>query len=222
MKKYILEDHGYFWWHDAPIQEGHLAPDSSVTGVLRIEEDGSIELELDGILWRDDNPMHSVFGNDTAISPEKCIQGLFKGSNKSVLLIDIFKNGGMLRTKGISYEKYQALNCLVGDFPFPRLGYPLKFCKLTVDMKGFHEWLRLGSIKSNRTKSRIFTKYNAPKDISYNLEDGKLSIIYGISGLFFGNDIRRSSLTLSERASINYAPTKSATLDRMKTQGNRA
>jgi len=72
MKTYILEDHGYFWWHDAPIPEGHLAPDSSVTGVLRIEENGRIELELDGILWSDDNPMHSVFGNDTP-APQKSV-----------------------------------------------------------------------------------------------------------------------------------------------------
>jgi hypothetical protein len=178
MQTYILDDHGYFWWHDTLIPEGYLIPDTSVTGVLRIEENGKIELELDGILWRDDNSMHSVFDNDTPVPPEKCIQGLFKGSNKSVLLLALFKNGGLARSNGIPYEKYQALNCLVGDFPFPPLSFPLKFYKLTVHMTGFDEWLRLGSIETNRTKSKIITKYNAPKDISYDLEDGKLSIIY--------------------------------------------
>jgi len=108
----------------------------------------------------------------------------------------------MIRTNGISYEKYLALNCLVGDFPFPRLSCPLKFCKLTVHMKGFDEWLRLGSIETNRTKSRISTKYNAPKDISYDLEDGKLSIIYDISGPLFGKGYKEK-LSHTIRKGIN-------------------
>ena len=44
----ILEERGLLWWSDEPIPEGKFAPEASITGLLTIDEDGRITLELDG------------------------------------------------------------------------------------------------------------------------------------------------------------------------------
>lgn len=217
MKTIILEERGYFWWHDEPIPEDHFAPESYVTGVLKIDDEGRVELELDGMLSGDDNPFGALVANGKSIPPGKCIQGKLKSSNNFVLLNGLLKSGGQFKSNGISYERYLAINCLVGSTSFPRTETLSQFRNLQVDLKGFEEWLRLGSIETTRTKSSITTKYKAPKDLSYTLGDGKLTIEYDISGPYHGNE-RRHGLTLTESASICYILKKRASLEEMKTQ----
>ena len=216
MKTIILEERGYFWWHDEPTPKGHFAPESSVTGVLKIDERGKVELELDGILPSDEGPFAPFLSDRKSFPPDKSIQGILKSSNKFALLLGLIRNGGQLKSRGISYEKYDAMNCLVGSGPFPQTNKPLRFHKLQFHLKGFEEWLRLGSIETNRTKSSISAKYKIPKNITYPLDDGALSIKYDISGPYLGKQ-RMHSLALSEEASICYAPKQSTLLEEMKT-----
>jgi hypothetical protein len=117
----ILDERGLFWWHHEPIPERQFAPDSCVPGLLRIDDDGRITLELDGRLSSDKGPM-SVLPSfqDAAELEGKLIQGILKGSNKHVLLSDITKLGGHLSSHEIFYEEYAAFNCLVGDYSLPR------------------------------------------------------------------------------------------------------
>jgi hypothetical protein len=44
----ILEGRGLFWWADDPIPANQFAPNSCVSGLLKIDNDGSSSLELDG------------------------------------------------------------------------------------------------------------------------------------------------------------------------------
>jgi len=215
LKTIILEERGYFWWHDEPIPKGHFAPESSVAGILKIDEEGRVELELDGVLSSDEDPLAALFDHREFFPPDKGIQGILKGSNKFALLMGLVKNGGQFKSNGISYEKYLAINCLVGSGPFPQTDEPLRFRKLQVTLNGFEEWLRLGSIETNRTKSGISAKYKLPKNISYPLDDGILSIKYDISGPYLGKQ-KMHNLTLSEDGSICYAPKQSDLLEGMK------
>lgn len=94
MKTIILEERGYFWWHNEPIPKNHFAPDSSITGTLKIDEEGRVELELDGVLSSDGNPFAALHGYGEPFSSDKNIQGILKSSNKFALLIGLVKNGG--------------------------------------------------------------------------------------------------------------------------------
>lgn len=216
MKTLILEERGYFWWHGEPIQKGHFAPESSVTGILKIDAEGQIELELDNLMPSDKPCIANFFNKENSLSLNKSIQGILKNSNKFTLLDDVIQNGGHWASKGISYEKYTALNCLVGTTPFSQTVETLRFNNIQVSLKGFEEWLRLGSIKLDRTESDISAKHELPKNISYPLDEGTLSIEYDISGPYFGKHSTHN-LTLSEEASICYTPKQSSSLEEMRT-----
>jgi hypothetical protein len=55
-----LEERGYFWWNDEPIPQGHLAPASAVAGLLKIDDNGRIDLELDGVLPSTHGPFAAI------------------------------------------------------------------------------------------------------------------------------------------------------------------
>lgn len=213
----ILEEHGYFWWSEEPIPNGHLVPDSAVPGVLRIDKEGRIELELNGVLHSERGPLGSFFGDRRPLPPDRRIQGLLKSSSQYALLLGLMGNGGASRSNGISYEKYLAINCLVGGNPFPHGSKLLRFRSLNIDLKGFEEWLRLGAIETKRTKSRLTAKYRAPQNITYALEEGTLSIRHNLWGPYPGH-YNRHNLTLTEGASLLYRPQKGITLEEMKAQ----
>jgi hypothetical protein len=46
----ILEERGLFWSNDVPIPANCFAPNTPSSGVLRIDDEGRTELELDGVL----------------------------------------------------------------------------------------------------------------------------------------------------------------------------
>lgn len=212
MKKIELEERGYFWWRNEPTPEGHFAPDSAVTGVLSIDEDGRVELELDGVLFTEEEALAAVLGELGPIPPDKAIQGILKGSGYCVVLTGIWSNGGRGSTNGISFQRFSALSCLVGSSP-PPLGV-LRFRKLEIDLKGLESWLRLGSISFNRTKSRLSSTYRRPKNLSYPAGDGALSIKYDITAPYFGT--RKSELSLSESAALCFTTKKSWPLLEMR------
>lgn len=217
MKTVILEERGYFWWHDEPVPDGHWAPESSVSGVLRIDEEGRIELELDNVLSTGDGIFAAVLNNGTPFPANKEIQGAFKGSGNFALLGGLFRNGGRFSSNGISFEQFLVTNCLVSSTPFARKQGPFRFRGLQVDLKGFEGWLRLGAIESSRTKSSLNVKYKNPKPVSYAIDDGAISIRYDLSGPWLGKQTMHD-LVLAESASISYSFKESILLDDIKAQ----
>jgi hypothetical protein len=214
----ILEERGLFWWHHETTPRGQYAPEASVMGLLTIEEDGRITLELDGCLPSGrGHPLANLMANDT-ISETIGIQGILKGTNKHVLLCGLHRNGGHFSSNGISYEKYLAINCLVGNSPPPSVDLAaLRFAHVEVELEGFDEWLRLGAIEFNRGKTRLSAKYTKTKDITYNLDIGSLRLKYDLTGPYFGKR-RTRKLDLTESASITYTPKKTLTLDAVKKE----
>jgi hypothetical protein len=201
----ILEDRGLFWWNDQRIPKGAFAPSSAVGGTLKVEESGSIRLELDGYLPTGKHPLVSILG--WAGQPiTKSIQGILKGDAGYVLLTHVANNGGSFKSKGISYEVYMALNCLVSKTAFrPDHLKPLSFRSIKMELAGFEDWLWMGAIKIKRSKSTLTAKYRRERDAHFRTKFGKLSIEYDMEGPYWGNSTSRK-LSLKESASIRFSP----------------
>ncbi len=69
----ILEERGLFWWADEAVPEKQFAPDSCVTGLLIIGDDGQTRLELDGYFPSKHGPMTPMIRRGQLI--DKDIQG---------------------------------------------------------------------------------------------------------------------------------------------------
>ncbi len=212
----LVEETGYFWWGDTPVPSGHFAPETAVVGKLSIDEDGHARLELEGVLPSELGPL-SAFGNSAPLPEGKGIHGILKGSNKTVRLSGVNRAGGQFKSNGISFERYSALQCLLGQGPFRDLPQPLEFQRLTVDLKGFEEWLWLRGITTERTESTITAGYSVPDRLVYPLEDGELQIVFGVMGPYLGKH-RGPSLTLTEYAEIELTPKRALSLAEMQAQ----
>ena len=213
MNKVILEEHGRFWWHDEPIPEGFWAPENSQIGTLKIDVKGSSILEMHGFFPGDSAP--SIFDNLSRLRKEhRCIQGIIKDSNKYILLLGVQGAGGSSRTHGISYPRYFSGRCLISDDPFPQ--EKLMFQQMEINLKGFEQWLRLGSIKFEREPERVSATYEKPQDISYPLEEGEFFVQYDLHQQY--NLIQKHTLSMSESAFIVYHPKEEKYLEDMEKQ----
>lgn len=211
----ILEERGLFWWGDEAVPARQFAPDSSVPGLLKIDDDGRTSLELDGFLPNKHGPMAAMVRAD--ISESKTIHGILKGSGKRVFLIGLITSGGRFTSNGISYERYSAMNCLVADGPFPNAKKELRFRELEVPLHGFEGWLRLSAVKVARSKRMISAKYKKPKDAVYSVMGGRLSLKFNVAGNTsatpFGDEF-----SVKEMASLSLRFKSLPTLDYIKTQ----
>jgi hypothetical protein len=166
----IVEGRGLFWWADETVPDGHFAPDSCVSGVVTIENDGKISLDLDGYLPSEHGPMSALL--QMPVPEAKMIRGVLKGSGEHVLLIGLTFNGGQMRTNGISFERYAASECLVCETsPIPE---KLCFDSLLIPLSGYEEWLGLGSIQASRTSRMVSAKYKRRKKAEYRLASSRL------------------------------------------------
>jgi hypothetical protein len=217
MKANILEETGYFWWGDVAVPTGHFAPDSAVVGSLIIDEEGQSRLELEGVLPNELGPFAAFGGSESPLPPDKRIHGVLKGSNKTVRLLQLSRAGGHFKSSGISFERYVAFQCLLGDGPFRDLPEPVEFLRLTVELKGFEEWLWLRGISAERTESGIATIYAVPDKITYQLDDGELQIAFGIMGPYLGKH-HVSRLSLTEYAEVVRIPHRALPLGVMQAQ----
>lgn len=216
MKAVILEERGYFWWHGTPVPDRHFAPEDAVTGLLKVAEDGRVNLELDGFLPGAKHPLEHMLDQNNKVPADLCIQGKLKGSNDNVLLTGLLRNGTRVASNGVSYENYLALGCLVGVGQFPGKIALGNFKILKVNLDGFEEWVRLGAIECKKGRS-ITVKYAAPKDLNYALKDGRLRMVFDVLAPFASQE-HMSEITLKERASLVYSPLRSVPLVEMKRQ----
>jgi hypothetical protein len=71
----ILEERGLFWWHGEPVPDTQFAPDASVLGLLKTDDEGLTMLVLDGYLASDHGPM-GVLSRDPRELKGKIIEGI--------------------------------------------------------------------------------------------------------------------------------------------------
>lgn len=155
-------------------------------GKLSIDEEGYSRLELEGLLPSDLGPFAAFGGSGSPLPEDKVIHGILKGSNKAVRLLRLQRAGGHFNSNGISFERYSAAQCLLGDGPFRDLPHPMEFHRLTVELKGFEEWLWRRGLTVERTESAVSAGYSVPDKLVYPLEDGELQIVFGVIGPYLG------------------------------------
>ncbi len=211
----IVEERGLFWWNNQPIPKDQIAPEENVPGLLTIEDDGRIRLELDACMPTSKHPAVEFFDR-MARSSTPNIQGFLKNDKGYVLLIRTAQNGGEIKTHGVSFEIYMALNCLVGPSAF-RIDRkkPQLFRSIRFDMDGFEDWLRLGTIATVRRKTTLHAKYKKEKNVTYKVPEGRLAIEYDMQGPHFGRS-RRRELKLTELAYLRFTPVTTLTLDEVQ------
>jgi ApeA N-terminal domain 1/Apea-like HEPN len=217
MKAKLLEETGYFWWGDTPVPSRQFAPETAVVGKLSIDEEGYSHLELEGVFESALGPLAAFGGGGPPLPEDKVIHGILKGSNKTVRLSRLQRAGGQFKSNGISFERYAAARCLLGDGPFRVLPQPLEFHRLIVELKGFEEWLWLRGIGVERTESAVTASYSVPGKLSFPLEDGELQIVFGVVGPYLGKH-QGSSLTLTEYADVHLIPHRALPLEEMQAQ----
>jgi hypothetical protein len=209
----ILEERGRFWWSDEPVPDGQFAPDESITGLLTIDEDGHISLELDSYFANE----HGPFGVLTAqgVTLKKNICGVLKTSSSRVLLIGIIGSGGQARTTSMSYQRFVATDCLVGDSSLYSVASPLMFAGMEVDLSGFDAWFWFRSIKVSRTEDQIAAEWRRPDSAIYEVDGGTLSFEFDVKGSIpYGT--QADEIALKERASVCLALRHSEALEQLR------
>jgi hypothetical protein len=213
----ILEETGYFWWSDLTVPTGYVAPAAAVVGKLTIDEEGQSHLELEGVFPNELGPLAALGSSESPIPEGKRIHGILKASNKTVRMSQLQRGGSHFKSSGISFERYTAFQCLVGEGPFRDMTEPMEFHRLTVELKGFEAWLWLRGITAERTESGITAAYTVPDKLTYPLDDGELQVVFGLMGPYLGKH-HGSSLTLTEYAEIVQIPHRALPLAQMQAQ----
>lgn len=203
----IIDERGLFWWNSEAIPDTHFAPDNSVSGLLKVDDDGRIRLDLDGSMPTGHGRFGILFRQQES---ERDIPGLLRDSNEYVLLLGAIQNGGTMRTNGISFEQYFALDCLKAEKRFrSKAGDTRRYASTSVELRGYEQWLQLESISVDRQKSSLSAQYGIPANQEYPTPDGLLSMEYDMVGPSWGPS-KRHKLELKELAYIRFAPTHGA------------
>jgi hypothetical protein len=178
----VLEERGYFWWDDEPIPDGQFAPNAVVTGLLKIADEGIAHLELDGNLPSEHvHPLQRHF--DFNFPGGKRIRGILKGANIYALLCELSRSGSHVQTNGVSYERYRARKCLIGDRSVTAGTTIDQFKRMKIELKGFEQWLWLNSIAVTRTEDEFSAQYRKPDDLTFRLDEEILELKYDLDGL---------------------------------------
>ncbi|SFK07338.1 ApeA N-terminal domain 1-containing protein, partial [Paraburkholderia megapolitana] len=210
-KKYILNEQGYFWWHDEKYPNTQFAPENHVTGWLKIAGDGEVRLELDGMLQAEQHPLKQFAENVSSRRSPRPIQGITKKTGKKVLVIDAVPNGGQFNTTRFSFERYFATMCLVGDSGFTMNGRVPTFSEIAIDLTGFENWLQLGTLDVKQTRRVTKLQSDVVRDVVYNTEVGKLTFakhtdVIEANGLHRFEAKVREFMTLSFRKRSALSP----------------
>jgi hypothetical protein len=209
----VLEERGLFWWSDEPIPDGKFAPDSSITGLLTIDVDGRITLELDGYFPNEHGPFGVLTGQGVTFKKNIC--GVLKTSSSRVLLIGVIGSGGQVRTASMSYQRFVVTDCLVGDSSLPEAQWPLTFGSLEVNLSDFDAWFWFRSIKVSTTDDHISAEYQRPEPAVYQLDDGTLSFEFDVKGSI-PVVVQADEIAMKEEASLSYSLANKETLEQLR------
>jgi hypothetical protein len=190
----IIEERGFFWPNDLAIPERLQMPTTAVAGVLKIDDEGSIRLELDDVLRAD---------RRGPPSKSQIIQGLLR-STRYVLLNDAYSAVGTTYAfPGISHEHYAATACLIGwRKSFGTGDTDLAFAELLVSLEGFEDWLRIGGINVTVSEDGVSAVYEPGEDFAYDLDDRGVRIFYDIRRPGFS--MRMDEVHLKQKGVFSY------------------
>lgn len=174
----VLSARGYFWWHGQTIPERRLGPEGGfIPGTLSIDDNGRIELDLDGVL-SEDGPFPS---HNHHVKP---IQGILKKTKEDihaqqglqhVLLLGVWKNGGSFKSNGITFERFFAEQCIRSDIGLGEQP-DIVFSSLSVDLKGYEDWLGASMITVSHSGNGMSATCAGSEIDTYPIEAGELRV----------------------------------------------
>ena len=117
-----------------------------------------------------------------------------------VLLLNVWNNGGELKSSGISFQRVIAEICIRSDTTFGS-GPTLVFSDLSVDLNGYEEWLAVTMLTVSDTDSKRMVTLTQQGPDTYALEDGQLRVEYG-----WRAPLSRYKLNWTQEARVTYIP----------------
>ena len=140
----MLEERGQFWWFGGEGQTSSL--EHSVHGLIIVNEDGQITLQLEGPLWLKEPNVSCDWDASRWLGQEKRIIGRLGKSGDAgyVLLYDLRTDFSLADEP--ARQSYEAGFCFKHDQTFPSNFDLDSFHTLRIDMEGLEDWLRLQAI----------------------------------------------------------------------------
>ena len=207
---YAVQSRGHFWWDDELAPDRHHLPLTAVTGELKITQEGRVTVQLDATLPRQPRePFHVGGRADFEALRARRIRGVLRGSGRGVLLFDLAQAGAVHSSYAVSTEGFSAAQCLISESQFDGRLKPPAFTYIDADLKGFEDWLwsRALHIKYGRRLSTA--RYRRPKQITYRLQTGRLTLEQHLIGSSQGH----TDITWSEKAYLRFRPAKAMSMD---------
>lgn len=205
----ILRERGYFWNANIELPDTSFAPDGAIYGLLEVEDDGTVRLELDGLI----NGINSIDWNNAKKNESISIAGKLKVDASSVLIIDALNNGQTYSTNNISHEKYIALYCLKSSFEVEDIKSMVRsihssktYCKSYNDMFG------LSPIKFMRNDDGARVEYRSSQPFTVELDDRSFKIDHDIL-MPYGDERSLSSLQMECASTIQIIFDKDTTIE---------
>jgi hypothetical protein len=195
------------------VPDEQFAPDGSIAGLLTVDDDGFVAVELDSYFPNEHGPFGSITGQGAPLG--KNIFGILKGTNRRVLLAGLINNGGHTRSNGMSYQSFIATDCFVGDSTLLAVQSPLVCDALEIELSGFEAWFWARSIKVSRSEDQITAEYNRPPPSIYALDGETLEFEFYVTGSI-PYSILADEISMKEEALLRFSLEKQETLEQLR------
>jgi ApeA N-terminal domain 1 len=164
-----------------------------------------VTVQLDGMLPRQHRkPFHTNSRAEFQALRARRIRGVLRGSGRGVLLFDLAQAGAVHSSYAVSTEGFSATQCLISETQFDgRIKQPA-FSYIDADLKGFEEWLWTRALQIKYGKALSTARYRRPKQITYRLRAGRLTLEQHLNGTSQGH----TDITWSENAYLRFRPGK--------------
>jgi hypothetical protein len=140
-----LQERGFFWWFEEHGTVANSKP-PSVPGLLTISDEGSISLETEGAL--SEEMVRPDWREPWIISGR--VTGQLASSSKWILLDELERTDFPVPPDSPQKQSFSAKICIQRDSEFPVKTCQEEAIALRIEMEGFEDWLRLGSILVER------------------------------------------------------------------------
>lgn len=206
MKELLVNERGYFWWAQTLVPDGAFAPEDFLAGALKIDDQGSIRLSLDGVLPRPTSRLAAVFQADFT---ESSIFGLLR-DGRHVRLDEINQDGGQVSSNAPSAESFLAQTAILARHRFSALR-PIIVAELEMNLSEYGQWFGRGGIDYKESRGRVNVRYTRPPLKEWTSSAARLTLERGVRRPASNRVV--SKLELEEFAYLRYKPQQSFQLD---------
>jgi hypothetical protein len=195
---------GYWWLLEEP--------ENKLFGTLRIQTDGGVALEVNGLF----RSPYGEIGSNSVFEYERILGETEDG--KPVVLLNCFESSSSLRIGGgISQTSITSKFAFIGITS--KSVETLEFTKVTFSFEGLGEWLNVSglSVNHNIEEKKGEIRYEIPESISYVLEnDVKVSFDFRLNFSSLTQYLAEAKVTQKEFITLEF-PSPLQIFDIIKT-----